>query len=285
MIPLGPEGSASRRCWLEGSFEAKEAALMRRNEIPREIKKDEWNIEYTRQNFLSNLIYYVRKIPPLYEGTQLWFNREQASPLEMSLVAYDYISELLNNDSTKSFWQIEEGEKNETPLNERPSAYLYEVMEFFLGLKMDPNFRTGTESLMHHLCRVVNGYLAADTLRFLLENGGDPNVLSGKRTLFDTVDSFVHQKLDTFDLTYVEGPEFQSVVHCWFVLLGFGGHSSEKDTPPLTRINKDGEELFRIEKLKNHRNYALNLGKSFEVGNSNCCRIYDIRTVKEVAWI
>ncbi len=258
---------------------------MRKREFESEIKKDEWNIEFTRQNFLSNIKYYTKKVPPQYDGATLWIKRETVTAQEISLVAYDYISDLLENDSTKSFWLDDEDERDKIPLNERPSAFLYEVMEFYLRNNVDPNFKTKSESLMHHLCRVVNGYNAADALRLFLEYGGDTNVLSGTKTLFDVIDSFVHRKLDSFNLAYVQGPEFQSVVHCWFVLLGFGGRSSEKDTPPLTRLYKDGDALFRVEKLKNHRNYELNLGKSYTQGNSYCCRIYDTRSGKEVAWI
>ena len=250
-----------------------------------EIRKDEWGIPYTRQNFLHNIFYYTKKIPPQFDGAAAWIYRETVTAKEISLVAYDHISEILENDSSKSRWLIDEDEKNNTPPEERPSAYLYDAMEYYLRNNLDPNFRTKTESLMHHLCRVVNGFRAADVLRLLLENGGDTNVLSGSRTLFDIVDSYVHEKLNTFDLEVVLGPEFQSVAHCWFVLIGFGGHSSEKKTPHLSRLYQDGEELFKIEKLKNHRNYAINFGKSFAQGNCYCCRIYDVRSGKEVAWI
>ncbi len=258
---------------------------MASKEIKREIKSEERNIAFTRQNFLSNIIYYTKKIPPQYENAMLWINREKITAEEISLVAYDFVSEILENDSVKSSWLIDEDEEDTTPLTERPSAFLYDVMNFYLRNNMDPNFRTKSTSLMHHLCRVVNGFIAADTLKLLLENGGDPNVLSGKRTLFDTVDSFLHQKLDQHDITYVKCPEFQSIIHCWFVLLGFGGNSSEKQTPPITKFYKDGDALFSIEKLKNHRNYSINFGKSFMQGNSHCCRIYDVRSGKEVAWI
>ena len=255
------------------------------NEIKKEIRSEEWNIKYGRQNFLSNIIYYTKKVPPQFDGAMLWLNREHVTTTEISLVAFDYISDLLDNDSDKSFWWGDEEERNKIPLNERPSAFLYDVMEFYLKNNIDPNFKTKKESLMHHICKVVNGYLAADTLKLLLENGGNTNVLSGTETLFDAIDAFLHQKINTFDLAYVESPEFQSVVHCWFVLLGFGGHSMVHDSPPLTRLYKDGDTLFQIEKLKNHRNYAINFGKSFAQGNSHCCRIYDIRSGKEVAWI
>ena len=250
-----------------------------------EIRKDEWNIPYTRQNFLSGIYYYAKKIPPQFDGASTWIHRETVTPKEISLVAYDHINEILDNDSTKSSWLMDEEEKNNTPLQERPSAYLYDVMEYYLRNGLDPNFKTRTESLMHHVCRVVNGFRAADILKLLLENGGDTNVLSGSKTLFDVIDSYIHEKLNTFNPKVVKGPKFQSVVHCWFVLLGFGGHSSVKNTPPLARLYQDGEEQFRIEKLKNHRNYAINFGKSFTQGNSYCCRIYDIRSGKEVAWI
>ncbi len=255
------------------------------SEIKKEIRNEEWNIEYTRQNFLSNIIYYSKKVPPRFDGAMLWINRENVTTEEISLVAFDYISDLLDNDSGKSFWWGNEDERDNIPLDERPSAFLYDVMEFYLRNNLDPNFKTKRESLMHHLCKVVNGYLAADTLKLLLENGGDTNVLSGTKTLFETIDSYLHQKINSFDLAYVESPGFQSVVHCWFVLLGFGGHSKNSDTLPLTRLYKDGDTLFQLEKLKNHRNYAINFGKSFTQGNSHCCRIYDIRSGKDVAWI
>ncbi len=162
------------------------------------------------------------------------------------------------------------------------STYLYEVMDYLLQFGMDPNYiKDGDWSLMEHIMHVVNGYVGADTLKLLLENGGNPNLVNDHETLFSAIDYNVG-----FDASgQLDRRAYDALVHCWMVLIGFGGKPSNGTTPLdlFDEWNPQAEAPFEIEKLKNHKNYTFGITHSANRGNSPTIHIFDKRTYWEVA--
>ena len=162
------------------------------------------------------------------------------------------------------------------------STYLYEVIDFLLQFGMDPNYtRDGDWSLMEHVMHVVNGYIGADTIKLLLENGGDPNLVTDHDTVFGAIDHDVG-----FDaLEQNDRRAYDALVHCWMVLIGFGGRPINGTTPLdlFSEWNPHAERPFELEKLKNHKNYSFVLTHTTNRGNSPTIHIFDKRTYWEVA--
>ena len=102
----------------------------------------------------------------------------------------------------------------------RHSFYLYEVIDLLLKHGLDPNYTVDHDfCLMEFVIGIVNGYIAADTLNLLLESGGNPNIISSGENMFDQI---------CFDVDFdaVEQRDrrrYDSLVHCWMVLLAYGG--------------------------------------------------------------
>ena len=78
---------------------------------------------------------------------------------------------------------------------------------------------------------------------------------------------------------------YDSLVHCWMVLLGFGGKPTG-GRPPVDLVDEwTLKEFvpFDIKKLKDHKNYAFTLTHTTNRGNSPTIHIFDKRTYWEVA--
>ena len=167
----------------------------------------------------------------------------------------------------------------------RHSTYLYEVMEFLLRFGLDPNYTvSGDYGLMDYICNTVNGYVAADTLRLLFENGGDPNLLSDNESFYDDID---------FDICFGalkmrDRRRYDSLVHCWMVMIGFGGKPGNGSTP-LDLSNEWHPEIGSIpfvpEQLKDHKNYTFGISHIANRGDAPTIHIFNKRTYWEVAWI
>ena len=158
------------------------------------------------------------------------------------------------------------------------SSYLYQVLEFLMQRGIDVNavFENDNNyyNLMSSVMWVDNGYVAADSMRLLLENGGNPNLIVDDESVFDEF---------TFDIFF--GAIEQEIrwlynywVHTWFVLLAFGGDYGKGNL--FKEYGKD--EVFSLHKLKDHRNYDFCLSRG-TVGPD--VRIFDKNTFWEVACI
>ncbi len=241
-----------------------------------ERKNEKRGIPYGRQNFLSNVISYLKRTPPSFDQAELWLFKDHGTAEEVSVAAFDYLGELLTDDS------VGKNYKECLPLSMRPSRYTYDVMEFFLRFNLDPNFITDEKSLMHRICNINNEFIAADTLKLLLENGGDPFVLSGNRPLYDILDSYVRSKVCNLSLTDFDSPEVQSRLHCWMVLTGFCGQALYERYDPSSFRMHFSNEMFKLKELKNHHSFRAEATQSAERYNKLSVRIVSIRTGKEV---
>ncbi len=226
------------------------------------------------------------RIPPDFEALKNITIR----PTEASVLAYEYVqaceeekkdekdeSGSLHNGCPLWYW------KDPGLIQGRHSTHLCEVIAFLLSCGLDPNDKKeGNQCLMVSVCRVVNGYAAADTLRLLLECGGDPNIAVENKTLFDTI----HRDVVCGATGQYNRRTYDSLVHCWMVLTGYGGKTADEEgrqklfkaCSPL-----QGEEAFGEEKLKDHRNYVFGLTCEMNREKTPVIHIFDKRTFWEVA--
>lgn len=167
----------------------------------------------------------------------------------------------------------------------RHSTYLYQVIEFLLKHGLDPNYSVpGDYGIMDYIANTVNGYVAADTLQLLFENGGDPNHISNGESFFDGID---------FDIWFgaVEMEDrrrYDSLVHCWMVMIGYGGQPYN-GASPLDLFNEWHPEIgtipFELDRLKDHRNYTFGITHVSNRGDAPTLHIFNKRTYWEVARI
>ena len=141
------------------------------------------------------------------------------------------------------------------------SAYLYEVIDFLLEYGLEPNAvyssEHGTDNLMEAILFIDHEYIAADTMRLLMEHGADPNLQINEKTIFERMDFAVWFDAIEQEIRW----KYDQWVHIWFVLLAYGGGMVEvrKTIEVFRECGKN--ELFDLKKLRDHRNYGFCLSR------------------------
>ncbi len=222
------------------------------------------------------------QIPPDYETVVEYITPKLATVLGYEYAENCYDEGIQTYDESSVFYRQNRKEPKTIP--GQHSTYLYEVMEFLLQCGLDPNYaREGDYSLLQHVCHIVNGYVAADTLRLLLEHGGDPNLTHEGESLFDAIDSDINYDMDG----QLDRRRFDSLTHCWMVIIGFGGGSISGRTLLLKyqewNLFNNHKKLFDFANLKDHRNYTVALTHNDDFNYAPVLHIIDKRTLWEVA--
>ena len=123
---------------------------------------------------------------------------------------------------------------------------------------------------------VENEYVAADTRRLLLENGGNPNLIVDGESIYDRAEFEVWFGSIEQTIRW----RYDAWIHMWFVLLAYSGKPEGKDLGFHLFPEYNKEETFSLTKLRDHRNFYY--GLSCE-GNERIVHIYDRKTFWEVA--
>lgn len=236
------------------------------------------------------LLDLLLEIPPKYEDAESLI-RETAVPADsIAKVAIRYAEECEGDVGDYFIEHMEppgDISKAVPPpgiFPELHSTYIYDVIKLLLRYGLDPNavfiFEWGSYNIMWEVKFIDNEYLGADVLALLLEHGGDPNLTIDGETLLDDT---------AFDVWFGSVEQeirwrYDSWIHLWMVIVGYGGTCSEKtDWPkPFKGYDENGfyGKLFDIAQLKNHRNFYF--GLSFEDG-ARTLHIYDKSTFWKVA--
>lgn len=120
------------------------------------------------------------------------------------------------------------------PLDEElHSTYVFPLCELLLKYGLDPNYVFGDKysesNIMYEVYWIDKPYVAADTLRLLLDNGGDPLLEVDDQSIWHLSDFDIW-----FDIAYGYAQEeyykstFDSRFHFWLVLRGFLSPDEEK---------------------------------------------------------
>ncbi|MBR0390750.1 MAG: hypothetical protein IJK38_00305 [Oscillospiraceae bacterium] len=209
--------------------------------------------------------------------------RKGYSPREVSRAAKEYVDTIR--------WDGEDDEEDVFQLStdhSKRSAYMYSVFELLLRYGLDPNAVFNDWSVMTDLIWFGNNYSGADTLRLLLEHGADPMLPIDREgdTVFEEVSFEVRFAAIELGRRWI----YDAIVHSWFVLLAYQGNRESEFFFPVTicsdthryREEYDLEE-FKIEDLKEHRNYSFGLTLPKEEHDPWVLHIFDKRSWWEVA--
>lgn len=232
----------------------------------------------------SNLLQALLQVPPNLTFVKEQLSTGQFSPQQVTELGYRYAEECWNEDldsDDREFYSEEFDYYWREPdaIPGRHSFFLYEVFDLLLKFGLDPNHTVaGDYGIMDYVFNIVNGYVAADTLQLLFDHGGNPHLICDRENMFDQV---------CFDVDFdaVEQRDrrrYDSLVHCWMVLLAYGGATKDEGgaIEVFTEYSDNIKKVkFDLKKLKDHRNYYVGIthGKYLTVN------IFDKRTYWEVA--
>lgn len=164
--------------------------------------------------------------------------------------------------------------------SDRPlSNALPDLISLLLPYGLDPNAVYDGDNLMYRVCWVNAGFAAADALALLLAHGGDPMVSIDGEPLFDRIDFDV--VFGAFEM--YNRQRYSAVVHCWLVLVGYGGRPPRGETALKVFRKFDSDETFDCAELKDHRRFTYGLSRVPGRGESWSLQIFDRQTMWEVA--
>ena len=241
-------------------------------------------IKYEEDFLVKNddVLQELLQIPPDLERVKSMLAAGKYSPDQVTEIGYRYAEECWNEDVNFDSQYCEEFGyywQEPIPIPGCHSYYLYDVFSLLLQFGLNPNYNVPDNfGLMRYVYNIVNGYIAADTLNLLLENGGDPNLGEEGETLYD--DASDDMFFDAVEQFYRR--RYDSQVHCWMVLLAHGGKLSNGAEPVdiFMEYSDNEKKEFDIKKLKDHRNYYIGIS----IGKDDLdIHVFDRRTYWEVA--
>lgn len=237
----------------------------------------------------QELLNLLMSIPPQFEAAKAYLDTNLLSANEVTRVAniyadkccwdYDeYLHETWPDIDALSNMPIPQG-----IVPGIPSAYIYDVVALLLKYGLDPNavYQAGGETynIMRLVLFIDNEYIAADTMRLLLDHGGDPNLRTGIETVFECIDEDIWFGAIEQEIRW----RYDAWVHVWMVLLAYGGEIPGKG-PMVETFREYGnymtDEKFDLKKLRDHREYYFGLTKD---NYEYVLHIFDKRTFGEVA--
>lgn len=199
---------------------------------------------------------------------------------DVNLAAYKYVDDC-QNDLLDDDWEIHHGEPGEVVLGYE-SSHMLEAIRVLLEYGLDPNTIftealtdeiTEEYNIMQSLRYIDNGYVAADTLALLLENGGNPSlIIDGNSFVRDVNFDLI------FDLNNQEDRiRYDALVHFWMVLVGYGARLEHGE--PC--VDPCGD--FDVGNLRNHRQYYYGAIESDRSNDHMEICFFDKETNWEVA--
>ena len=129
--------------------------------------------------------------------------------------------------------------------------YVYMIVELLLKYGLDPNAIYSSENIMLSLKYIRFDYAVADTLKLLIEHGGDINLYIDGERLFDIFDfDVIFDAVELYDRR-----AFNALAHCWMVMVGYGGVPRCGAAPLDTFYKTDydeghDEKEFQLSELK-----------------------------------
>ncbi len=232
------------------------------------------------QGSCKELLDFFLQIPPNFKAAKDIITRENFSSDEISKVAICY-AEKCGLEVGDHLFEIGCEDLSASKLKKGVvpglhSTYLYSVVDFLLAYRLNPNYVFGSNNLLHSLFYVDNEYVGADTMRLLFDNGADPNLKVEGESIYDMVEEDIwFGSIEQYIRWRYDG-----WVHMMFVILAYGGKNSTR-SQNITRFKEyDKDELFSLDKLKDHRNYYYGLCRG---DNETILRVFEKDTFWEVA--
>ncbi len=197
--------------------------------------------------------------------------------IEKELQATEYIAEEVTLAACKfadncflECRDFEEEFKRKPSKEEVHSSYIYEICKLLLKYGLNPNLIVEDTNIMYELRYVDYEYIAAETLKLMLENSGKVDIDNGDEPLFLSLDFDI-----VFDVIELDNKElFDKEFKFWILMIGYGATIKDNKCP-INVVNG-----YSIEEFKDFKNFTYEiefLEKDWVM------HIIDIRTNKEVA--
>lgn len=187
----------------------------------------------------------LKQIPPNFQRLRAELNSGNDTGEDVSMAVTQYLEDCFDEQMQADYRSKKTLEPVVMPGFH--STYVFDIVRFLLDYGLNPNAIYEDSNMMLELKYFDNGCLGADTLRLLLEHGGDINLMIDGQTLFCSVDFDV-----MFDaLNQEDRRRFDALVHYWFVLLGYGAKLQDGGNPI------DTFDSFDIGKLRDHQEYTF----------------------------
>ncbi len=235
--------------------------------------------------YAQELFDLLFQIPPRFEEARCLIQQTKMTSEDVTRVAIAYADKCFLDYGERVF-----DDKSRAPMGrmdvpaekvpELHSAYLCDVISFLLAYGLNANAVLTDDArkwnLMDSLLFIDHEYVAADTMRLLMEHGADPNLLVEGETIFEQVDFGVWFDAAEQEIRW----RYDAWVHIWFVLLAYGGGGQEVAQQIQLFKEYGSDQPFDLKKLRDHRSYFY--GLSVE-GREPMLRIFDKNTLWEVA--
>ena len=147
---------------------------------------------------------------------------------------------------------------------------IYEICKLLLKYGLNPNLVVEDTNIMYELRYVDYEYIAAETLKLMLENSGKVDIDNGDEPLFLSLDFDI-----VFDVIELDNKElFNKEFKFWILMIGYGATIKDNKCP-INVVNG-----YSIEEFKDFKNFTYEiefLEKDWVM------HIIDIKTNKEVA--
>ena len=218
-------------------------------------------------NKVDKLLTMLMELPLNFEIVEKELQTNEYTSEEISLVACRFAEACFVEcrDFEESFGRLPQKE-------EVHGAYIYEVCEMLLKYGLNPNLIVDKSNIMYEIRYADYKYAAAETMRLLLENGGNVDVDDGDEPLFMRLDFDIVFDVIELDNKVLFDQEFK----LWILMIGYGATITDNRCPVEVL---DG---FEVEQFKNFENYTYEIEFT---ENDWTMHIFDIRKNKEVAKI
>jgi hypothetical protein len=208
------------------------------------------------------LMKYLEEIPPNYDEVTMFLQDKDDPPsLEDLTELALYVVSLCQPEIEDI---LEDGEKAYEECAEH-IKYSISSLKLLMTFGLDPNLYVGNgDYAMSEASDIEDGDAGAKIIKYLLENGANPNQELHGLTLFDYVSSMIVRRGEFFD----------NRVKCWMVLFAFGGVPKDRS---FTIKTKEGFDTGRLKEYDKFTFDAVNLAP--EIKDINALRykllIYD----------
>ena len=217
----------------------------------------------------ENILSLLLELPPDLVEIEEELKNNLYSPKDITSVACSFAEECF-----REYTDFIE-EKGRIPLDtELHSTYVYQVCVLLLKYGLEPNMLIGDnpyteDNIMNSIYWIDKPCVSADTLKLLLENGGDPRLWVEGESLYDMVDFDVWYDVNE---GYAHNERykyiFESRFHFWLVLLGFIAEEGTKEKDYINhekytwRIKASGRNQYEVEIVEKQFSYS----RTFSLG-------------------
>ena len=165
----------------------------------------------------NRLLDMLMELPPDPDKIEKHLNENEYSVKEITLAACKLAEEC---QFECGFFRENRGQN--PAVSEIHSPYIYGIFELLLKYGLDPNLKfsdgISETNVMDELRYLDFEDTAADTMKLLLENGGNPFLVIDGTPLFETIDFDV-----IFDVVELKGEDFFHIeFKIWLVMIGYG---------------------------------------------------------------